>query len=437
MNHIQTNFSSFFSKIMIGAMLAFFVYSCWSAFETSKQFFGGSTTGVTIVLVIFIILILLVASILQYRFTDKQFLVFLISISIVVRLGVVLFTDVPMIGDMKAMYESAKQLAIGNNIGDVTQLPFIIYESIVIRIFGDTVFTLQLFNILFCAGTAFFIYRIASMVFGEECGRIASVFYALYIPNICMSSLLTAESLAIFLFYCACYILLYKGLDHPYMWGISAIVFALSNMIFPLGLFLPIFIAVYVLLIELFQSATKQKLLLKMIGILILFYSTHFGVSYGIKTMEMSQYTISNETYVQSVLIGKSENGEKTSGNQSVKEHIDQKLKEIEVERFKLLKPVINEFSDEGINSILFKCEKLIYIAVTLFMVIALLHFLIKKQQNEGYMLFLLLIGGYVSLRLFQVDMAYYNIIMPALFILQSFGVYISYFYCQKVFFRK
>ncbi|MED1411698.1 MULTISPECIES: glycosyltransferase family 39 protein [Bacillus] len=437
MNHIQTNFSSFFSKIMIGAMLAFFVYSCWSAFEMSKQFFGGSTTSVTIVLAIFIILILLVASILQYRFTDKQFLIFLISISIVVRLGVVLFADVPMIGDMKAMYESAKQIAIGNNVGDVTQLPFIIYESIIIRIFGDTVFALQLFNIVFCTGTAFFIYRIASMVFGEECGRIASVFYALYIPNIFMSSLLTAESLAICLFYCACYILLYKGLDHPYMWGISAIVFALSNMIFPLGLFLPIFIAVYVLLIELFQSATKQKLLLKMIGILILFYSTHFGVSYGIKAMGMPQYTISNETYVQSVLIGKSENGEKTSGNQSVKEHIDQKLKEIEVERFKLLKPVINQFSDEGINSILFKCEKLIYIAVTVFMAIALLHFLIKKQQNEGYMLFLLLIGGYVSLRLFQVDMAYYNIIMPALFILQSFGVYMSYFYCQKVFFRK
>ena len=42
-----------------------------------------------------------------------------------------------------------------------------------------------------------------------------------------------------------------------------------------------------------------------MIGILILFYSAHFGVNYGIKTMGMSQYTIANETYVQSVLIGK------------------------------------------------------------------------------------------------------------------------------------
>ncbi|MCC1490905.1 glycosyltransferase family 39 protein [Bacillus tropicus] len=437
MNHIQTNFSSFFSKIMIGAMFAFFVYSCWSAFEVSKQFFGDSTTSVTIVLVIFVILMLLVASILQYRFTDKQFLGFLIGTSIVVRLSMVLFVDVPITDDMKAMFESAKQVAIGNSVENVTQLPFIIYESIIIRIFGDTVFALQLFNILFCTGTAFFIYRIAAMVFGEECGRIASVFYVLYIPNIFVSSLLTLESLAIFLFYLACYILLYKGLDHPYMWVFSAILFACSNMIFPMGLFLPIFIAVYVLLIEFFQSAMKQKVLLKMIGILILFYSAHFGVSYGIQKMGMSQYTLSNETYVQSVLIGKGKNEGKITKNQSVTEHIDQKVKEIEEERFKLLKPVTNQFSDEGIHSILFKCEKLIYIAVTLFMSIALLHFLIKKQQNEGYMLFLLLISGYVLLRLFQVDMAYYSLIVPALFILQSFGVYMSYVYCQKIFFRK
>ncbi|PFD89562.1 hypothetical protein COK52_08710 [Bacillus thuringiensis] len=437
MNHIQTNFSSFFSKIMIGAMLAFFVYSCWSAFEVSKQFFGDSTTSVTIVLVIFVILMLLVASILQYRFTDKQFLGFLIGTSIVVRLSMVLFVDVPIIGDMKAMFESAKQVAIGNSVENVTQLPFIIYESIIIRIFGDTVFALQLFNILFCTGTAFFIYRIAAMVFGEECGRIASVFYVLYIPNIFMSSLLTSESLAIFLFYLACYILLYKGLDHPYMWVLSAILFACSNMIFPMGLFLPIFIAIYVLVIEFFQSAMKQKVLLKMIGILILFYSAHFGVSYGIQTMGMSQYTLSNETYVQSVLIGKGKNEGKITKNQSVTEHIDQKVKEMEEERFKLLKPVTNQFSDEGMHSILFKCEKLIYIAVTLFMSIALLHFLIKKQQNEGYMLFLLLISGCVLVRLFQVDMAYYSLIVPALFILQSFGVYMSYVYCQKIFFRK
>ena len=258
MNHIQTNFSSFFSKIVIGAMLAFLfivvgqhlkqVSNFWREYNKCNNCIGD-----------FVILMLLVASILQYRFTDKQFLTFLISISIVVRLSMVLFVDVPLIGDMKAMFEFAKQIALGNYIGNITQLPFIIYESIIIRIFGDAVFVLQLCNILFCVGTVFFIYRIVAMIFGEECGRIASVFYALYIPNIFMSSLLTPESLAIFLFYFACYILLYRGLDHPYMWVLSSVLFAFSNMIFPMGLFFPIFITVYVLLIELFQSATKQK----------------------------------------------------------------------------------------------------------------------------------------------------------------------------------
>ena len=36
MNHIQTNFSSFFNKITIGAMLAFLFIVV--AFEKSKQF---------------------------------------------------------------------------------------------------------------------------------------------------------------------------------------------------------------------------------------------------------------------------------------------------------------------------------------------------------------------------------------------------------------
>ena len=84
-----------------------------------------------------------------------------------------------------------------------------------------------------------------------------------------------------------------------------------------------------------------------------------------------------------------------------------------------------------------FQNEKLIYIAVTLFMTIALLHFLIKKQQNEGYMLFLFLISGYVLLRLFQVDMVYYKCNYAGI-------VYFAELWClyelcvlSKIFFRK
>ena len=167
---------------MIGAMLAFLfivvglrskqVNSFWRQYNKCNNCIDY-----------FVILMLLVASILQYRFTDKQFLIFLIGTSIVVRLSMVLFVDVPVIDDMKAMFESAKQIAIGNSVENVAQLPFIIYESIIIRVFGDTVFALQLFNILFCTGTAFFIYRIAAMVLEKNAG-VLLLYFTLYIFQI-------------------------------------------------------------------------------------------------------------------------------------------------------------------------------------------------------------------------------------------------------------
>ncbi|MBC6971710.1 glycosyltransferase family 39 protein [Bacillus sp. Xin] len=438
MNHIQTGFSSFFSKMIIGTMLAFFVYSCWNAFEGSKQFLGGSATSLTIVLSIFVILLLLLSSILQYRFTDKQFLIFLMSMTVLIRLGAVLFFDAPVIGDMRAMYETAKQVALGSsNITLVSQIPFIIYESVLIRVFGDATFVLQLCNVLYCAGTTFFIYRIAAILFQEECGRIAAVFYSLYLPNILSCSLLTGESLSIFLFYFASYILLHKGLSHSYTWACAAILFAISNMMYPVGVFILILVIVYVLLVEIFQSADKQNVLLKLIGVLAVFYATHFAMNYGIQAMGIKQYAISNDAYVQSVLIGEERNKQETVQAKSMKERLNQKLNELETERLAAVKPSVDQLSAEGMNGVLLKGEKLIFLVVSLFMSIALLHFLIQKQKSEGYMFLLLLITGYIGMKLLNKDMVYSNLTIPSLFILQSLGVYMLSFYCQKLFFKK
>ncbi|WIY61305.1 hypothetical protein [Bacillus arachidis] len=434
MNHIQTGFS----KMIIGTMLAFFAYSCWNAFEGSKQLLGGSATSVTIVLSIFVILFLLLASILQYRFTDKQFLIFLMSMTVLVRLGAVLFLDTPVIGDVRAMYETAKQVALGSsNITVISQLPFIIYESILIRVFGDATFVLQLCNILYCMGTAFFIYRIATILFQEECGRITAVFYALYLPNILSCSLLTGESLSVFLFYCASYILLHKGLSHSYIWVCAAVLFAFSNIINPVGVFILILVLTYILLVEIFQSADKQNILLKAIGILVVFYATHFSVNYGIQAMGIKQYTISNNAYVQSVLIGEQHNKQETVQTQSWKERMDETLKAFETERSASLKSNIDQLSSEGMNGALLKGENLLFMVVTLFMIIALLHFLIQKQKSESYMLFLLLITGYIGMKLLNKDIVYGSLIIPSIFILQSLGVYMLSFYCQKLFFKK
>ena len=151
---------------------------------------------------------LLVASILQYRFTDKQFLIFLIGTSIVVRLSMVLFVDVPVIDDMKAMFESAKQIAIGNSVENVAQLPLLFMNQLLFVYLAIRYSHCSYLIFYFAQGLHFHL-SYCSNGFGEECGRVASVFYALYIPNIFTSALLTSESLAIFLFYLACYIYFY------------------------------------------------------------------------------------------------------------------------------------------------------------------------------------------------------------------------------------
>ena len=62
--------------------------------------------------------------------------------------------------------------------------------------------------------------------FNEWAGRMAGLLYALYIPSIVLSSLLTNQHIATFLFYLGFYLLITKGLTHKYMWifiGISSL----------------------------------------------------------------------------------------------------------------------------------------------------------------------------------------------------------------------
>ena len=183
MNHIQTNFSSFFNKITIGAMLAFLfivvgqhlrrVSNFWRKYNKCNNHIGNFRHTHFVSGINFTI-----------SFYRQTIFIFLISISIVVRLSMLLFVDAPIIGDMKVMYESAKEIAIGNNIGTVTHLPFIIYESVIIRIFGDTLFALQLFNVLFCAGTAFLFIVLRQWFWGRMrsyCFHILCSVYSKYI----------------------------------------------------------------------------------------------------------------------------------------------------------------------------------------------------------------------------------------------------------------
>lgn len=441
MSNVQIGFHSFFNKIVVGLMFLFFAYSFWSSFEEVSNIVDMNSSSLAIILGVCIILILLATSILQYRFTSKQFILFLISITVVLRFLSIVSMGAPLEGDAKVMYEAAKQIGQRNTsfsgLEALVQSPFIMYESFFIRLFGDAMFVLKICNILYCGATAFFIYKLASTLFHEECGRIAAMLYALYIPNIVLCSVLTNEHLATCLFYFACYLLIHKGLNHSYMWGVAAALFAFSNVIRPLGLFLIIVLVMYLVVVEVLQSAERKKMLFKIVGICVIFYGVHYGVSYALAKSSSLQYTFTNDRYIQSVLVGENEKTTEREKKEYTVDFINKKLKAIEMDRFASIQMSLGKLQKQEIQNTLIKGGYLIYIMITIFVAIAMLHLLFQKPGNGSYMLFLFIIVGYLFTRFMNTRIVYDSILVPSLLILQSYGIYVVYQYCQKLFFKK
>jgi len=441
MDKMQIGFSAFFYKVVVGLMFLFFAYSFWYSFGEVKTVFDVKSSSLAIVVGVCIILLLLTTSILQHRFTDKQFVIFLISGTVLLRFLSIVLMKAPIESDMNVMYEAAKQVAQGNTIFSsletVVQSPFIMYESFLIRFFGDATFVLKVCNVLYCGATAYFVYQLASKLFHEECGRIAAVLYALYIPNIMLCSVLTNEHLATCLFYFACYLLIHKGLSHSYMWGVAVALFAFSNMIRPLGLFLIIVLVLYLVLVEVLQSPDRKGMLIRLVGVCVIFYGVHYAVSYALGTSSNSRYTFTNEGYIQSVLVGENEKRAEQEKKQYNMDFINKKLNKIEKDRFSSIQMSLGNLEKQEMKSTFIKGGYFIYMMITIFTAISMLHLLVQKQGNRNYMLFLLIIASHLCTRFMNMHIVYEGVLVPSLLILQSYGIYVINQYCQKLFFKK
>ncbi|WP_205415187.1 hypothetical protein, partial [Serratia marcescens] len=61
------------------------------------------------------------------------------------------------------------------------------------------------------------------------------------------------------------------------MWGVAAFLFAFSNMIRPLGLFLITVLVLYLVLVEVLQSPDRKRMLIRLVGVCVIFYGVHYA----------------------------------------------------------------------------------------------------------------------------------------------------------------
>lgn len=262
--------NSFLSKSLILLCVMILTWSLWgsySAMTNSLDLKGLALSNSFIIEGICITFLVIFLIAIASRYMNKTvFFISLIVLTLGVRLAWMLSVQTPVKSDFLVMLDAARNIAKGNYEFNqsvyfttwVYQLGFSFYESIVIRCFGDSIFTLKLLNIFYSTGTVIFIYLIGAKVFNELAGRMAAFLYAFYIPNILYSSVLTNQHLATFLFYAAFYLIIKRFAHNKFSWLYIGLLLSLGNLMRPLGPIIIVAVFIYFIL-QILQPYIKAK----------------------------------------------------------------------------------------------------------------------------------------------------------------------------------
>ncbi|MGM0876417.1 MAG: glycosyltransferase family 39 protein [Bacillota bacterium] len=424
----------------------------------------------SIEITILVALLLIVASFTAYIVTKylskRLFIILLLGIAFLLRISWAYFMKTPLASDFLYMYDGAVDITKSDYQFTESfyfqkwsyQLGFTSYEAMIIGLFGESPRALKLLNIFYSVGITMFVYLTASKLFNEISGRIAGLFYAFYVPSIIMCSVLTNQHLSTFLYFFAFYLVINKGFEKKYSWITIGLLIALGNIIRPLGSFSLLAIAVYCVIVFFLNRDKKTivTILKKFSGILIVYLLFQQLISYTVIGLGITDQTLSNKDSLWKFVLGFNQESRGHYSSDDV-EYLDQfslwderneKAKELIKERLEDKQKVIVLFKDKFIDmwgskdttiywslrgidhsaefaKFLYKAERVMYLSMIIFSIIGFITYSYKENRYH-YLLFLILLLGYAAAHLLiEVQTRYRFDIMPSLFILQGYGVYV------------
>ncbi|WP_187274441.1 glycosyltransferase family 39 protein [Paenibacillus sp. N3.4] len=464
MNGMQLRFLK-----LIGAL--FFLFTVICSYQNANHF-THMNIGIILACIGGLGLIWLAAHLAAWQISNRVFVAILLCMAVGTRLAWVLTVDTPPVSDFLFMHTAALGVTKGDFIFRdseyfVTwayQIGFTLYQALLIKLFGTPLIVLKLYNIAFSVGTAWLLYLIAVQVFNEFCGRITLFFYVFYTPNIILCSVLTNQHIATFLFVLGSYFVVHKGLATTYNWILMGLCYGIANLFRPLGSFYIGCFAVYFILFELFAIQKKWRVqrLTKMLGMMVVYLIVQQLVNIAFVNTSFIQTSLTNKEPYWKFVVGLNPS---TVGTWSIEDDhyvdpypIGPERNQVELEMIKmrltdksqLVALFIKKFgvlwgaADSSVNwtlgeadrpilaAILIVTECLAYILMAFLGMIAVLA-LFRKKEYPKSSFFLLLLVGYAGLHLIiEIQTRYRFDIMPCIFILQSYGVYVLYSKRQK-----
>ena len=146
---------------------------------------------------------------------ENKFIIFLFLFSFIIRLGVIVLVETPVISDFKMMYDAALEIVNGTDsyksmsyfITWGYQMGHVLYQAVLLNII-NSVFFLKFVNCIITSLTVVFVYLISRRICSDRSAKISSILYSIFLFPLLLNTVLTNQFLPVLLILIALYILL-------------------------------------------------------------------------------------------------------------------------------------------------------------------------------------------------------------------------------------
>lgn len=174
------------------------------------------------------------------------------------------------------------------------QIPFVLYDAFIMKIFGTTMFAVQAFNSFISVINIFIVYLIAKKIFNPEIAIFTAILYTIDLGNIIFSSVMSNQFITMFFIYLAIYIFITKN---NWYWGIAiGFILALGNAIRPIAVIAVIAIIAFALLYHTIgkNKSTVISLIILSLTIGVTYFATNLVINKSVVATGVSEYELIN-----------------------------------------------------------------------------------------------------------------------------------------------
>lgn len=233
--------------------------------------------------------------------SKHKIIIFLFLFAFVIRIGVILWIDTPVISDFKTMLDASKELVNGTDAYKSMpyficwgyQMGHVIYQAILLNIINSITF-LKIVNAIVTSSTVIMIYLIGKELSNTKAAIIISIIYSIFLFPLLLNTVLTNQLLPMLLILIAIYLWMKKKKENKLMPVIIGILLGISNMLRSETIVIIIAFVLYAIFLMI-KKENRKVLIINLCLIIISYFTLTTAISFVLKATDISPSGLENK----------------------------------------------------------------------------------------------------------------------------------------------